>query len=64
MNCIVRFDYEMYTYGSNGQAVGKWFEQVLIFLAIVLATVHDIDFHDIPFAKIISLSHDRVTAQL
>lgn len=43
------------------QSIGEWLARILsIFL--VVAIVHDIDFHDIPFAKIISLSHDRVAA--
>lgn len=48
------------------RSVSEWFECALLILIFVVtvAIIHDIEFHDIPFAKIISLSHDRVAALL
>lgn len=45
------------------QVIWIWVIIILVFV-VTVAIIHGIDFHDIPFAKIISLSHDRVAALL
>lgn len=63
MDCMVRLNrIESVKCQIGGQVI--WLKWLLLFLLIKLAIVHAIDFHDIPFAKIIALSHDRVTGKL